>query len=147
MFFNFFNGEGNLKLSNPESPLESGLEIVARHKGDNLLSIDAMSGGEKTLTALAFMFAIQLYSPAPFYAFDEADAALDKENSQKMSNLIKMISKHSQFVAITHNDTLTKQADQIVGVALSREKSSVIGLKLKTKDILPNSDEQPNIAE
>jgi len=141
MFFNFFNGEGNLKLSNPDSPLISGLEIDAKHKGENLQHLDAMSGGEKTLTALAFMFAIQLYSPAPFYAFDEADAALDKENSLKMSKLIKMISKHSQFIAITHNDTLTKQADQIVGVALSKEKSSVIGLKLKSKDLIQNFHE------
>ena len=141
MFFNFFNGVGNLKLSNIENPLESGLEIDAKHKGDNLQSIDAMSGGEKTLTALAFMFAIQLYSPAPFYAFDEADAALDKENSMKMSKLIKMISQNSQFVAITHNDTLTKQADQIVGVALNKDKSSVIGLRLKGKEITSLANE------
>ena len=141
MFYNFFGGEGMLSMIDPENPLESGLEIDARHKGDNLQSIDAMSGGEKTLTALAFMFAIQLYSPAPFYAFDEADAALDKENSMKMSKLIKMISQNSQFVAITHNDTLTKQADQIVGVALNKDKSSVIGLRLKGKEITSLANE------
>jgi len=90
-----------------------------------------MSGGEKTLTALAFMFAIQLYSPAPFYAFDEADAALDKENSMKMGSLIEKIAEKSQFIAITHNDTITKKARQIVGVALNKDNSSVIGLKLK----------------
>ncbi len=131
MFSKFFNGEGILDLTNPNSPLESGLIIDAKPKGGKLQNIDSMSGGEKTLTALAFMFAIQLYSPAPFYAFDEADAALDKENSMKMASLIEMIAKNSQFIAITHNDTITKKASQIVGVALNKENSSVIGLKLK----------------
>lgn len=131
MFSQFFNGEGMLDLSNPNNPLESGLIIDAKPKGGKLQNIDSMSGGEKTLTALAFMFAIQLYSPAPFYAFDEADAALDKENSMKMGNLIDMIAKQSQFIAITHNDTITKKAHQIIGVALNKDNSSVIGLKLK----------------
>ncbi len=131
MFSKFFNGEGLLDLTDPNNPLESGLIIDAKPKGGKLQNIDSMSGGEKTLTALAFMFAIQLYSPAPFYAFDEADAALDKENSLKMGNLIEKIAEKSQFIAITHNDTITKKADQIIGVALNKDQSSVIGLKLK----------------
>jgi chromosome segregation protein len=131
MFAKFFNGEALLDLTNPDSPLESGLLIDAKPKGGKLQNIDSMSGGEKTLTALAFMFAIQLYSPAPFYAFDEADAALDKENSMKMGSLIEKIAEKSQFIAITHNDTITKKARQIVGVALNKDNSSVIGLKLK----------------
>lgn len=130
MFFSLFSGEGKLKLTNPEMPLEAGLLIEAKHK-TTLQNIDSMSGGEKTLTALAFLFAIQLYEPAPFYIFDEADAALDAENSIKLVNLIKEISKTSQFIAITHNDPLIKEADQIIGVALNEQKSSVIGLKLK----------------
>lgn len=131
MFFKFFSGEGKLSLSDEKNPLESGLMIDAKHKGDKLQNIDSMSGGEKTLTALAFMFAIQFYKPAPFYAFDEADAALDKENSLKISSLIEKISEKSQFIAITHNDPIIKKADQVVGVALARDKSSVIGLRLK----------------
>jgi chromosome segregation protein len=140
IFFKFFHGEGNLSFQNPEKPLESGLMLDARHKAGKLLNIDSMSGGEKTLTALAFMFAIQLYHPAPFYAFDEADAALDKENSLKMSNLIEKIAEKSQFIAITHNDVITKKAHQIIGVARSKDDSSVIGLKLKnnTDDELKN---------
>ncbi|MFH1240026.1 MAG: AAA family ATPase [Candidatus Diapherotrites archaeon] len=130
MFFSLFSGEGKLKLTNSEMPLESGLLIEAKHK-TTLQNIDSMSGGEKTLTALAFLFAIQLYEPAPFYIFDEADAALDAENSVKLGNMIKEISKSSQFIAITHNDPLIKEADQIIGVALNEQKSSVIGLKLK----------------
>jgi len=148
IFFKFFNGEGNLSMADSEKPLESGLMIDAKHKAGKLLSIDSMSGGEKTLTALAFMFAIQLYRPAPFYAFDEADAALDKENSLKMSNLVEMIAEKSQFIAITHNDVITKKAHQIIGVARGKDDSSVIGLKLKNgkdeelKEIKPKTEEE-----
>jgi chromosome segregation protein len=134
MFSKFFNGEGNLSLTNQEEPLESGLLVDAQPKGGKLQNIDSMSGGEKTLTALAFMFAIQLYSPAPFYAFDEADAALDKENSMKMGSLIEKIAQKSQFISVTHNDTITKKASQIIGVALNKDNSSVIGLKLKNQN-------------
>ncbi len=133
MFNTLFNGEGNLELSNRENPLESGLLIQAKHKGDNIKNIDSMSGGEKTMTALAFLFAIQIYEPAPFYVFDEADAALDKENSIKMATMIKKISRQSQFIAITHNDPLVQEANQIIGVAVNKQKSSVIGLKLRDK--------------
>ncbi|MCX6803554.1 MAG: AAA family ATPase, partial [Candidatus Diapherotrites archaeon] len=124
IFFKFFSGEGNLSLSDPLKPLESGLLVDAKHKAGKLINIDSMSGGEKTLTALAFMFSIQLYHPAPFYAFDEADAALDKENSLKMSNLIEKIAEKSQFIAITHNDVITKKAHQIIGVARGKDDSS-----------------------
>lgn len=141
MFFNFFEGEGSLTLTDPEKPLESGLQIMAKHKGAALKNIDSLSGGEKTLTALAFLFALQLYNPAPFYIFDEADAALDKENSSRLAKISKEISKQSQFIAITHNDMMIKNADQIIGVALNDQKSSVIGLNLKEK--LTEAKEQP----
>jgi chromosome segregation protein len=142
MFFKFFGGEGKLSLSDEANPLESGLMIDAKHKGEKLQNIDSMSGGEKTLTALAFMFAIQFYKPAPFYAFDEADAALDKENSLKVSSLIEMVSEKSQFIAITHNDPIIKKADQVVGVALTKDKSSVIGLRLKNPSKQQNQNQE-----
>ncbi len=133
LFFRLFSGEGRLSLSDPQQPLDSGLLIEAKHKGESIQNIDSMSGGEKTLTALAFLFAIQLYEPAPFYVFDEADAALDKENSMKMVKIIKDVSRQSQFIAITHNDPLIQKADQIIGVTLNKQRSSVIGLKLREK--------------
>jgi len=133
MFYNFFDGSGNLSLTDDENPTESGLLIEAKHKGENLQNIDSMSGGEKTLTALAFIFAIQQFDPAPFYFFDEADAALDESNSTRLTKIVTEISRHSQFVAITHNNTLIRSADQIVGVTVGKEKSSVIGLNLKDK--------------
>ncbi len=131
LYYNFFEGEGQLDLSDKESPLDGGLQIHAKYKEDTLKSIDAMSGGEKSLTALAFLFAIQSFEPAPFYILDEVDAALDKDNSIKVGRLIKEHSKYSQFISISHNDSVINQADQIIGVALNKEKSSVIGLKLK----------------
>ncbi|AJF59989.1 MAG: chromosome segregation protein [archaeon GW2011_AR10] len=133
LYYLFFEGEGKLELSSKEEPLEGGLLIQAKYKEDKMKSIDAMSGGEKTLTALAFLFAIQSFEAAPFYIFDEADAALDKENSLKLARMIKEVSKTSQFIAITHNDAIIKAADQIIGVALNQQKSSVIGLRLKER--------------
>ena len=130
IYFEFFEGSGSLKLTGEKNPFEAGLIIEARHKSEKALPIDLMSGGEKTLAALAFLFAIQFYEPSPFYVFDEADAALDMENSIKFARMVKQISKESQFIAITHNDVVIKQADQLIGVALNKQKSSVIGLNL-----------------
>jgi chromosome segregation protein len=133
IFFTLADGQGRLSLTDPEKPLESGLLVEASMKGKPIYSIDSMSGGEKTLTGLAFLFAIQLYTPAPFYVFDEADAALDKENSMKLGKIIAQISQGSQFIGITHNDTIVREADQIIGVALNEQKSSVVGLRLREK--------------
>ncbi len=131
MQFSLGEGTGRLELENPEQPLDSGLLIEATVRGKENQNIDSMSGGEKTLTALSFLFAIQLYDDAPFYIFDEADAALDKENSAKLGRIIAKISQKNQFIGITHNDTVVKLANQIIGVALNEQKSSVVGLKLK----------------
>jgi chromosome segregation protein len=131
MYSRLSGGEGRLSLTHPETPLESGLVIEAKHEGEKLKNLDSMSGGEKSLTALAFLFAIQLFEPAPFYIFDEADAALDKTNSEKLAKMIREVSNDSQFIAITHNDALIEHSDQIIGVTLNQQKSSVVGLKLK----------------
>lgn len=134
LYTGFFNGEAKLDLSNPQKPLESGLLIEARHGLEkSLKNIDSMSGGEKSLTSLAFIFSIQLYEPAPFYFFDEVDAALDMTNSRKVGMLIKEMSKSSQFISITHNDQVVKAADQIIGVAKSNTNSSVIGIRAGEK--------------
>ena len=134
LYFQFFEGEGHLDLSDKEEPLKGGLLIQAKYKEDIMKSIDAMSGGEKSLTALAFLFAIQSFDPAPFYIFDEVDAALDKENSIKVGKMISDQAKTSQFISISHNDSVINHADQIIGVALNKQKSSVIGLKLKKEE-------------
>ncbi len=132
-FAHIFNkmtgGTASLELEDP-SNLESGLLIRANPKGKRMLNIDSMSGGEKTLTALAFIFAIQKYKPAPFYILDEVDAALDKENSQKIADLIKDLSKDEQFIVITHNDQTIKAGDRVYGMTMDRGESKILGVEL-----------------
>lgn len=122
-------GTARLQLEEPDN-IESGLEIRANPRGKMLLNIDSMSGGEKTMTALSFLFAIQRYNPAPFYIFDEVDAALDKENSRMVAVLVKNLSKESQFIMITHNDQTIRQGDTVYGVTMEAGESKIIGLEL-----------------
>jgi chromosome segregation protein len=129
MFLKMTGGSASLSLENPLD-LESGLMIQANPGGKMLLNLDSMSGGEKSLTALAFLFAVQEYRPAPFYILDEIDAALDKENTKKIADLIKLLSKGAQFVVITHNDTTIKYGDRVYGVTMESGESKIIGLEL-----------------
>jgi chromosome segregation protein len=89
-----------------------------------------MSGGEKALTAIAFLFSVQKYRPTPFYMLDEIDAALDKENSKKVAELIRLMSKNAQFLVITHNDTMIKYGDVVYGVTMESGESKILGLEL-----------------
>lgn len=129
VFNKMTKGNASLELENPLD-LESGLTIQANPAGKMLLNIDSLSGGEKTLTALAFLFAIQKYRPAPFYILDEIDAALDKENTKKVAELIKALSKEAQFIVITHNDQTIKYGDVVYGVTISEGESKILGLEL-----------------
>ena len=110
--------------------LESGLLIQANPGGKNLVNIDAMSGGEKALTALAFLFAVQKHKPAPFYVMDEIDASLDKVNTKKIVEMIKKLSEKEQFVVITHNDYTIKQGDRVYGISMENGESKILGLEL-----------------
>lgn len=121
----------SLKLENPDDALNSGLLLEARPMGKRLKSIDSMSGGEKTLSALAFMFAIQAYNPSPFYILDEVDAALDRENSERIAKMIKKFSKGLQFVLVTHNPPVIRSSDQIIGVHMGKDGSSFVELDMK----------------
>jgi len=128
------DGEAKLILENQEDPFSGGVEIIAKPHGKQNVPLIAMSGGEKTLTTLAFIFAIQEYLPAPFYIMDEVDAALDKENSEKLAELIKQYSSKSQFIVISHNDSLINAADNIFGVHMNNlGESQVVSLKLPAK--------------
>ena len=122
-------GEAQLLLEN-ENNLDTGLMIKATPPGKKLLHIDSMSGGEKTLTAFAFLFAIQKHKPAPFYILDEADATLDKVNTGRVVSLIKKQSRDAQFIVISHNDGLVREADQIFGVTMDSGESKVMGIEL-----------------
>jgi chromosome segregation protein len=129
LFKRMTSGSASLELEDPMN-LESGLLIQASPGGKISLNIDSMSGGEKSLTALAFLFAVQEYRPAPFYILDEVDAALDKENSKKVADMVKELSKTAQFIVITHNDTTIREGDVVYGVTMSQGESKIIGLEL-----------------
>ena len=129
IFTKMTDGTASLELED-QSDLESGLMIQANPEGKRMLNIDSMSGGEKSLTALAFIFAIQNYKPAPFYILDEVDAALDKENSQKVAQLIKSLSVNEQIVMITHNDQTIKYGDRVYGMTMERGESKILGVEL-----------------
>lgn len=129
MFSRMTNGTASLQLED-QSNLESGLMIQANPEGKRMLNIDSMSGGEKTLTALAFIFAIQKYKPAPFYILDEVDAALDKENSQRIAELIKSLSTNEQIIMITHNDMTIKYGDRVYGMTMERGESKILGIEM-----------------
>ena len=129
LFQEISEGEASLELEDPND-IRSGLLIKARPKGKKMISIDSMSGGEKTLTALAFLFAVQMYKPAPFYVLDEVEAALDKVNSKKIGALIKKQSNRAQFIVITHNDVTIKMADQVYGISMEDGVSKVMAIKL-----------------
>ncbi len=123
------NGESDIKLQD-QNDLESGLIISASPSGKKLLSIDSMSGGEKTLTAIAFLFAIQRHKPSPFYILDEADAALDKTNSKKITELIKKEASRAQFIVVSHNDEVIRASDHVYGVSMEDGESKIFGVKL-----------------
>lgn len=133
-FKEFYPEEGSyaaIKLEDPARPLESGLLVEAKPAGKELRIIDLMSGGEKTLAALAFLFSIQAYSPSPFYILDEVDAALDKENSERLAKMLRKSSKELQFLLVTHNPSVIRSSDQIIGVHMSKEGSSFVEVDLK----------------
>lgn len=127
-----FEGEGDLVLQNPTSPLESGLQIQVKTEKGETKFIESLSGGEKSLLTLLFVFAIHMCKPAPFYLLDEADASLDKENSLKLSKLLKELSKDTQFIVVTHNDAVLTSADTAIGVTRTREGSKIVGVQFNT---------------
>ncbi|MCX6815938.1 MAG: chromosome segregation SMC family protein [Candidatus Aenigmarchaeota archaeon] len=122
-------GIGRLRLEE-ENNIDSGLAIEASPVGKKVLNLDVMSGGEKTLTSLSFLFAIMQHSASPFYVLDEIDAALDKANTNKIANLIQNYSKNVQFIVITHNDITIAQADNVFGVSMESGVSKIFGIKM-----------------
>jgi chromosome segregation protein len=112
-------GEASLELEDKNDPFNGGLLIKVRITGTRFLDIKSLSGGEKTLTAIAFIFAVQEYDPAPFYIFDEVDAALDKKNSEQLALLVKNYSKKAQYIIISHNDSVISEADNLYGVSMN----------------------------
>ncbi|MFC5282622.1 chromosome segregation protein SMC [Pedobacter alpinus] len=120
VFRSLFNEEDScdLILTNPSQPLDSDIDIIARPKGKRPLSINQLSGGEKTLTATALLFSLYLLKPAPFCIFDEVDAPLDDTNIEKFNNIIRTFSNQSQFIVVSHNKKTIASTDIIYGVTM-----------------------------
>ena len=134
VFRSLFNEEDScdLILSDPENPLESDIDIVAKPKGKRPLSINQLSGGEKTLTATAILFSLYLLKPAPFCIFDEVDAPLDDTNIDKFNNIIRKFSGESQFIVVSHNKRTIASTDVIYGVTMVEQGvSRVVPVNLR----------------
>lgn len=132
------NDNCDLVLLNPENPLESKIEIVAKPKGKRPQTISQLSGGEKTLTAIALLFALYLLKPAPFCIFDEVDAPLDDANITKFNRIIQKFSKDSQFIIITHNKLTMAAVNTIYGVYMAEQGvSGVTPVNFKDYEFTP----------
>ncbi len=120
VFRSLFNDQDScdLILTDPQRPLESDIDIIAKPKGKRPLSINQLSGGEKTLTATAILFSLYLLKPAPFCIFDEVDAPLDDTNIDKFNNIIRKFSSESQFIIVSHNKRTIASTDVIYGVTM-----------------------------
>jgi chromosome segregation protein len=134
LFKSVFPGNGTLFLENPENPFDGGLTIRVQLENKEVKYLELMSGGEKSLVALMFLFSIQGVRPSGIYVLDEADAALDQQNSLKLAELLRALSRNTQFIVVTHNEAVFKNADCLVGIAMNgREGSKCVEVKLKEK--------------
>ena len=114
----FGGGKADIILEDPDNPLECGIEIIAKPPGKEPRSISLLSGGEKTMTAVALLFAVFKRKPSPFAILDEVDAALDESNIDRFNNMLSDFLARSQFVLITHNKRTMQCADVLYGVTM-----------------------------
>ncbi len=134
-------GEAELEIENENDLFNSGVDIRVRLSQKNYLDIKSLSGGEKTITAVSFIFAVQEFHPASFYIFDEIDAALDIMNCEKLGKLIAKNAHKAQYVVVSHSEYLIQSAQSIYGVTMDATKvSGVVSLDLKdTKDYVDDA--------
>ncbi|MDQ3951771.1 MAG: AAA family ATPase, partial [Actinomycetota bacterium] len=117
----FPGGSGELRLTNPDDLLTSGIEIEARPPGKNVRKLSLLSGGERSLVALAFLFAIFRSRPSPFYLLDEVEAALDDVNLQRFLGLVDELEKRAQILIVTHQKRTMEAADVLYGVSMAKD--------------------------
>jgi chromosome segregation protein len=120
----FPGGSGNLALTDPDDPLSSGVEITAQPMGKKVSRLALLSGGERSLAALAFQFAVFRARPSPFYVLDEVEAALDDANLRRFLRLVEMLRSTSQLVIVTHQQQTMEAADVLYGVTMEPGESS-----------------------
>ena len=133
----FGGGYAELKLTDPDNLLETGIDIVARPPGKKLRSLELLSGGERALTAIALLFAILRARPIPFCILDEVDAALDEANVERFGQYLKSFSDDTQFIVITHRKGTMEEADALYGVTMQESGvSRLVSVKLEDMDEL-----------
>ena len=135
VFHMLSEGEGELVLEIPEDPLSGGLDMKVSIRDKKHQRLGSLSGGEKSLTALAFVFAIQRYMPSPFYAFDEVDASLDTMNVERIAQMVQNQAKDTQFIVVSHRKPMIESANRTLGVT-QKEKgiTKVTGIKLRDEE-------------
>jgi chromosome segregation protein len=128
-------GSGELHLEDEADPFDGGLTMKAKPGDKPIQRLDAMSGGEKSLTALAFIFAIQRHNPAPFYALDEVDAFLDAANAERVGEMVDDLAGEAQFVVVSHRSALLDRSERAIGVTMQGDNvSAVTGIRLGDGD-------------
>lgn len=138
IFAELSDGDGHLQLEDPEDPFNGGLNLVAHPKGKPVRRLASMSGGEKSLTALSFIFALQRYRPSPFYAFDEVDMFLDGANVERLSRMIKRQAEQAQFIVVSLRRPMIEASQRTIGVTQARGAyTQVLGIDLETKTVAP----------
>lgn len=129
IFAHLSDGDGSLQLDNPEDPFSSGLNLIAHPKGKPVRRLASMSGGEKSLTALSFIFALQRYRPSPFYALDEVDSFLDGANVERLARVIRQQAQAAQFIVVSHRRPMIEAAERTIGVTQARgAHTQVLGI-------------------
>ena len=126
IFATLTSGNGRLVLECEEDPFEGGLTFAVQPRDKAVHLLSSLSGGEKSLTTLAFIFSIQQYMPAPFYAFDEVDMSLDGSNVERIASMIRTIAAESQFIIVSLRKPMIDSADRIVGVTVRPDKSTLV---------------------
>lgn len=132
IFAELSDGNGEIILENPEDPFAGGLTIKARPSDKTEQRLEAMSGGEKSLTALALIFAIQQYRPAPFYVFDEIDMFLDGVNAERVAKRIKKSARKAQFIVVSLRKPMIEAAERTLGVTMQENNiTTITGVKIR----------------